>query len=64
MARAKCNDEPTMILSEQDYIDYGNSFGLKTNEVVNEIDVAFLDCDHKNDKPVAKPIEKNDSVRK
>ena len=28
IARAKCNDEPTMIESLQDYIDYGNTFGL------------------------------------
>jgi hypothetical protein len=28
IARAKCNEEPTMIESLQDYIDYGNTFGL------------------------------------
>ena len=49
MARATCNDEETMIISEEDYLDYGNSFGLETDEMVlNEVDVAFLDCNHKN----------------
>ena len=49
MARATCNDEETMIISEEDYLDYGNTFGLETDEkVLNEVDVAFMDCDHKN----------------
>ena len=39
MARAKCNFEPTMILSEQDYIDYGNTFGLDTDQIKNEVEV-------------------------
>ena len=50
MARATCNSEETMIMFEQDYHDYGNSFGLELPDaVMNEVDVAFLDCDHKND---------------
>ena len=33
-ARAKCNDEETMIISEQDYIDFGNTYGLNVTEEV------------------------------
>jgi hypothetical protein len=28
IARARCSDDPTMILGMQDYGDYGNVFGL------------------------------------
>ena len=28
IARSKCNDEQTMILTEQDYVDYGTSYGI------------------------------------
>ena len=29
VGRAKCSNDPNMILSEQDYIDYGNTYGLE-----------------------------------
>jgi hypothetical protein len=40
-------------------LDYGNSFGLEQpdHEALNEIDVAFLDCDHKNQVSVKKKLE-------
>ena len=32
-ARTKCNDEPSMIISEQDYIDFGNTYGLNGTDI-------------------------------
>lgn len=36
VGRAKCSNDPNMIISEQDYIDYGNTYGLEIPVTENE----------------------------
>ena len=49
VARSKCNDDPNMIMTVNDYYEYGNLYGIDVNET-NKVDPDFIHCDHEKKK--------------
>lgn len=45
IARSKCNDDANMIMTVNDYYEYGNLYGIDVNET-NKVDPGFIHCDH------------------
>jgi hypothetical protein len=51
VARSKCNDDANMIMTINDYYEFGNLYGIDVNET-NKYDPDFTHCDHEKRKTV------------